>query len=144
MTPYYVKTSSKSDPVDEKEIKFDFDYYSEYWGNQEKQNTVYKIIDEYVLTPTFKSNYDLIPENQLLYEQLSQLGEEAVPYILKYVLETEDGCGYKGALAVAIANKILRTTIAVSEEELPSGFKCQFYEGSPRFFAARRVAAENK
>lgn len=141
---YYVKTSSKSDPVDEKEIKFDFDYYSEYWGNQEKQNTVYKIIDEYVLTPTFKSNYDLIPENQLLYEQLSQLGEEAVPYILKYVLEAEDGCGYKGALAVAIANKILRTTIVVSEEELPSGFECQFYEGSPRFFAARRVAAENK
>ena len=47
-------------------------------------------------------------------------------------------------MAVAIANKLLEKDIAVDYTELPEGFECEYMEGTPKYFAARRVAAESK
>lgn len=68
----------------------------------------------------------------------------AVPYVLRWVLESENGDDGKGVLAVAIANKLLEKDIVVDNAELPDGFECEYLEGTPKYFAARRVAAENK
>lgn len=41
-------------------------------------------------------------------------------------------------------NKLLGKDITVDNAELPENFECEYLEGTPKYFAARRVAAENK
>lgn len=115
--------------------------YSNYWNDEDVRNKVYSAIDEYTPLMPGNSNYDLVEENLSLYNQLAEI-DGAVPYVLKYVLEAEDSG--KGALAVAIANKLLDKDIVVDDSELPQDFWCFFEEGTPKYYAARRVAAENR
>ncbi len=115
--------------------------YSNYWNDEDVRNKVYSTIDEYTPLMPENSDCDLIEENLSLYNQLAEI-DGAVPYVLKYVLEAEDS--RKGALAVAIANKLLDKNIVVDDSELPQDFWCFFEEGTPKYYAARRVAAENR
>ena len=67
---------------------------------------VYTTIEAYPLEPSIKSNYDVISDDPELYNQIAGI-ENAVPYVLRWVLESENGDDGKGVLAVAIANKLL-------------------------------------
>lgn len=117
---------------------------SSYVMNDEKTKAlVYTTIEAYPLEPSIKSNYDVISDDPELYNQIAGI-ENAVPYVLRWVLESENGDDGKGVLAVAIANKLLEKDIVVNDEELPENFECEYMEGTPKYFAARRVAAENK
>jgi hypothetical protein len=129
------------DPNKEQEYSFNIDDFADYWGDEKLKEKVYSIIDSYTLNGSFKSSYDLIPEEPVLYEQLAAV-DGAVPYILRWILENEEGRGYKGALAVAIVAEILGKPITVEESELPEGFQCDYMYGTPKCFAAMRLVAE--
>lgn len=129
------------DPNEKQEYSFNIDDFADYWGDEKLKEKVYSIIDSYTLNLTYKSSYDLIPENPVLYEQLAAV-DGAVPYILRWTLENEEGRGYKGALAVAIVAEILGKPITVEESELPEGFQCDYMYGTPKCFAAMRLVAE--
>lgn len=119
---------------------------SSYVMNDEKTKAlVYTTIEAYSLSLelSIKSSYDVISDDPELYNQIAGI-ENAVPYVLRWVLESENGDDGKGVLAVAIANKLLEKDIVVNDEELPENFECEYMEGTPKYFAARRVAAENK
>ena len=109
-------------------------------GRIEEPRLVIDNIEE-VLPDVPSETVHLIEEKLSLYNQLAEI-DGAVPYVLKYVLEAEDS--RKGALAVAIANKLLDKNIVVDDSELPQDFWCFFEEGTPKYYAARRVAAENR
>ena len=138
-----VDNTKKEELKDLKQNEFSMEAYSDYWSDESIRKEVYYVIDgaEYTITFSEKSSYDVIEENNDFYNQLSGI-EGAAPYVLKYVLEEEEH--HKGALLVAIANKLLEKDIVVNDEELPDGFECEYLEGTPKYFAARRVAAENK
>ena len=138
-----VDNTKKEELKDLKQNEFSMEAYSDYWSDESIRKEVYSVIDgdEYTITFPEKSSYDVIEENNDLYNQLSGI-EGAAPYVLKYVLEEEEH--HKGALLVAIANKLLEKDIVVNDEELPENFECEYMEGTPKYFAARRVAAENK
>lgn len=138
-----VAKSLTDETASENKAAFDFTKYESYWNDEKIKALVYTTIEAYPLEPSIKSNYDVIPDDPELYNQIAGI-ENAVPYVLRWVLESENGDGGKGVLAVAIANKLLEKDIAVDNAELPDGFECEYMEGTPKYFAARRVAAENK
>ena len=104
---------------------------------------MYTAIEDYSIKITYKSNYDVIPDDPGLYNQIAGI-ENAVPYVLRRVLKSENGDDGKGVMAVAIANKLLGKDITVDNAELPENFECEYLEGTPKYFTAKRVAAENK
>lgn len=121
---------------------FTMDAYSYYWADGNKRERVYSAIGEYTQsTPEDSGNYNIVGKDIELYNRLAEI-DGAVPYILKYVLEESKSS--KGALLVAIANKLLEKDIVVDDAELPENFVCEYMEGTPKYYAARRVAAENK
>lgn len=115
--------------------------YSNYWNDEAIRDKVYSVIDEYIQVVPEKDIYDVVDENMDLYYQLAEI-DGAVPYILKYVLEEVEP--QKGALALAIANRLLNKDIIVDDSELPQDFWCFFDEGTSKYNAARRVASENR
>ena len=121
---------------------FTMDAYSDYWNDEDIKNNVYSVINEYIQVMSENDSYDVVEENIVLYNQLAEIND-AVPYALKYVLE-EAETTHKGALALAIANRLLNKDIVVDDSELPRDFWCFFEEGTPKYYAARRVAAENR
>lgn len=138
-----VAKSLTDETASENKAAFDFTKYESYWNDEKTKALVYTTIEAYPLEPSIKSNYDVLSDDPELYNQIAGI-ENAVPYVLRWVLESENGRGCKGALAVAIANDLLGKDIVVNDEELPDGFECEYLEGTPKYFAARRVAAENK
>lgn len=138
-----VAKSLTDETASENKTAFDFTKYESYWNDEKTKALVYTTIEAYPLEPSIKSNYDVISDDPELYNQIAGI-ENAVPYVLRWVLESENGDDGKGVLAVAIANKLLEKDIVVDNTELPDGFECEYLEGTPKYFAARRVAAENK
>lgn len=138
-----VAKSLTDETASENKTAFDFTKYESYWNDEKTKALVYTTIEAYPLEPSIKSNYDVISDDPELYNQIAGI-ENAVPYVLRWVLESENGDDGKGVLAVAIANKLLEKDIVVDNAELPDGFECEYLEGTPKYFAARRVAAENK
>lgn len=135
--------SSTEESASENKVAFDFANYDSYWSDEKTKALVYTAIENYSIKTTYISNYDIVSDDPELYNQIADI-ENAVPYVLRWVLESENGDGGKGVMAVAIANKLLEKDIAVDYTELPEGFECEYMEGTPKYFAARRVAAENK
>ena len=135
--------SSTEESASENKAAFDFANYESYWSDEKTKALVYTAIENYSIKITNRSNYDVIPDDPGLYNQIAGI-ENAVPYVLRWVLESENGDDGKGVMAVAIANKLLEKDIVVDNAELPEGFECEYMEGTPKYFAARRVAAENK
>lgn len=115
--------------------------YANYWDNEDIKEKVYSTIDEYTQVESEKHGYDVVEENIELYNLLAEI-DDAVPYILKYALEKPDTP--KAVLAVAIANRLLNKDVVVDDLELPQDFWCFFEKGTPQYYAARRVAAENR
>ena len=131
-------------PWPDDEYSFSLDDYSDYWSDEELKEKVYAVIDSYTLTQDslmYSDNYHLFLTNPALYEQLSAI-DGAVPYILRWVLERDDGRGAKGALAVVIVAEILGKPLMVEESILQEGFQCEYMCGSPMYFAATRLFAE--
>ena len=131
-------------PWPDDEYSFSLDDYLDYWSDEELKEKVYAVIDSYTLTKDslmYSDNYHLFLTNPALYEQLSAI-DGAVPYILRWVLERDDGRGAKGALAVVIVAEILGKPLMVEESILQEGFQCEYMCGSPMYFAATRLFAE--
>lgn len=131
-------------PWPDDEYSFSLDDYSDYWSNEELKEKVYAVIDSYTLTKDlayYSDYYHLFLANPALYEQLSAI-DGAVPYILRWVLERDEGHGAKGALAVVIVAEILGKPTMVEESILQEGFQCDYTVGSPRYYAATRLFAE--
>ena len=118
--------------------------YAGYWSDETIRERVHETIKNYTFVLTVRSDFGYAPENQELYDRLAVI-DGAAPYILRYVLERDnsngDGCD---AMCVAVAADLLGRPIAVDDEELPDGFLCSYMFGTPKFYAARLVAAENK
>lgn len=118
--------------------------YAGYWSDETIRERVHETIKNYTFVPTVRSDFGYAPENQELYDRLAVI-DGAAPYILRYVLERDnsngDGCD---AMCVAVAADLLGRPIAVDDAELPDGFLCSYMFGTPKFYAARLVAAENR
>ncbi len=120
---------------------FLLDNYADAWSDETIREKVYEVIQNYTFVPTVRSDFGYAPENQELYDRLAQI-DGAAPYILRYVLERDNGFGGgDDAQCVAVAADLLGRSIGVDDAELPDGFRCGYEMGTPKYCAARLVAA---
>lgn len=101
---FYVR-SSKSLPVNEPNTYIS-DLNNFIALDSETQNTVYEIINNLEISPTFNSNFPKIESNYNAYRILSDLGNDSIPYILQYIEESKEN-GYTEAFLVSVINEML-------------------------------------
>ena len=121
---------------------FSLDSYSDWWSDETIREKVYEVIDNYTWVPTPRSDFGYAPENQALYDQLAAI-DGAAPYILRYVLERDNGNGNAcdGEMTMMAAD-LMGRSFGVQDDELPDDILLTSYlRGTPKYYAARLVAA---
>lgn len=139
---YYVKSTGTSAlSVEETQFKLVTDAarqtVSTYLNNLDDDNAlqVANIIEQVVLIQNdFVNSYNLVEGNAAAFNKVAELGVESIPYILNYIIESDENGLFEAFLIASVA-KLLEYNSLPGSIESNSKYSCEYTAYSPKYYA---------